>query len=48
VGEDEAERTDAIKRLRRAIAGKWPESARKALVLSLLDEMILEADQTGA
>jgi hypothetical protein len=40
----EDDRREELERLRQVIAEKWPESTRKQQVLSVLDEMVMEAD----
>ena len=38
-------RLEHLRSLRRSIAEAWPDGPSKALVLSVLDEMLLEADE---
>jgi hypothetical protein len=44
----DADRDEALRKLRREVAGRWPESAFRELLLSVLDEMVWEAHQSTA
>jgi hypothetical protein len=44
----DAERDEALRELRREVAGRWPESEFRELLLRVLDEMVWEAHQSTA
>jgi len=44
----EEDRREKLERLRQVIAEQWPDGARKEHVLSVLDEMVMEPNQTSA
>jgi hypothetical protein len=44
----DTERDEALRKLRREVAGRWPESEFRELLLRVLDEMVWETHQSTA